>query len=57
MRNLQRAGARRAVKAARDARRDARQASEQRFTSSLFFAQRLRPVIGRPQVAQGLEGR
>ena len=31
-----------------------RQASEQYFTSSQLFAQRLRQVIGRPQVAQGL---
>ena len=30
---------------------------EQYFTSSQFVAQRLRQVIGRPQVAQGLVGR
>jgi hypothetical protein len=34
-----------------------RQASEQYFTSAQFLAHRLRQVIGRPQVAQGLLGR
>jgi len=34
-----------------------RQASEQYFTSAQFLAHRLRQVIGRRQVAQGLLGR
>jgi len=34
-----------------------RQASEQNFTSSQFFAHFLRQVIGRPQEVQGFEGR
>ena len=34
-----------------------RQMSEQYFTSSQFFAHRFRQVIGRPQAAQGFEGR
>jgi hypothetical protein len=34
-----------------------RQTSEQYLTSSQFLAQRLRQVIGRPQVAQGFTGR
>jgi hypothetical protein len=33
-----------------------RQASEQYLTSSRFFAQALRQLIGRPQCAQGLVG-
>ena len=33
-----------------------RQASEQYFTCAQFFAHRLRQVISRPQVAQGLLG-
>jgi hypothetical protein len=35
----------------------ARQASEQYFTSSQFFAQALRQLMGLPQTAQGLLGR
>ena len=35
----------------------ARQASEQYFTSSQFFAQLLRQVISRPQARQGLLGK
>lgn len=42
--------------AASDAPRFLRQASEQTFTSSQFFAHFFRQVIGRPQTAQGLEG-
>ena len=38
-------------------RRLRRQASEQCRTSAQFFAQRRRQVMGRPQVAQGLDGR
>jgi hypothetical protein len=34
-----------------------RQASEQTFTSSQFFAQALRQLMGRPQTTQGLLGR
>ena len=34
-----------------------RQASEQYFTASQFFAQAFRHVISRPQAAQGLLGR
>ena len=34
-----------------------RQASEQYFTDSQFFAQALRQVISRPQTAQGLLGK
>jgi hypothetical protein len=34
-----------------------RQASEQYFTSSQFLDHFLRQVIGRPQLAQGFEGR
>jgi hypothetical protein len=36
---------------------DLRQASEQTFTSFQFLAHFFRQVIGRPQVAQGFEGR
>ena len=34
-----------------------RQAAEQYFTSAQFLAQRLRQLIGRPQVTQGLLGK
>jgi hypothetical protein len=34
-----------------------RQASEQWRTSAQFFAQRFRQVMGRPQAAQGLDGK
>jgi hypothetical protein len=40
-----------------DAARFARQASEQNFTSSQLFAHFLRHDIGRPHMAQGLDGR
>ena len=39
-----------------DVPRFLRQASEQNFTSSQFFAHFFRQVIGRPQTVQGLEG-
>lgn len=46
-----------AVPGARDLGLFARQASEQYFTSSQFFAQLFRQVISRPQVTQTLLGK